>query len=526
MSVDLDTEPTTVSASGIEPMFVTFTVADPEVLLALREYQEGPDRSQFMTTALKVGVMALRAARGTLDSNAVRNEGDRLLTELANRLGTWRTGLEERVSGQLARYFDPRDGLFMERVDRLVRNDGDLSTLMRQQVVAAQGNLRQMFEAFIGENSQLVKLLDPTGENELLIVFRSTLDEVVAAQNIAMTRQFSLDNKDGALHRFLGELTTKHGDIHTALSRDMKAVVAEFSLDSDESALSRLVARVEASQQRVAAELSLDQEDSALHRLSRRLDEHQRTMMNNQANLAAKLEAVLTSVTVRRDEAAKSTRHGVEFEEALSNHLRQEAEATGDVFQDTGATTGLITHCKIGDHVLTIGPDKLAAGARIVIEAKESANYDLVKTLEEADTARRNRQATVCVFVHSVRTAPASIPTFARYGHDIVVKWDSEDDENDAYLKAALMVATALSVKAATHGQSDAASFAKIDKAVERVRKAIEGFEEINRFAATAKSSAEKILERARITQETLVDQVEAICAEFGKLRESAEDDV
>ena len=72
-----------------------------------------------------------------------------------------------------------------------------------------------------------------------------------------------------------------------------------------------------------------------------------------------------------------------------------------------------------------------AAGARIVVEAKESASCDLVKTLEEADTARRNRQASVCVFVHSTKSAPAGIPVFSRYGHDIVVKWDADDDAHE-----------------------------------------------------------------------------------------------
>ena len=507
------------------PTIVTFGITDPEVLLALGEYADGAERTQFLTTALKVGVMALRAARGTLDSDTMRNEGDRLLTELASRLNTWRAGLEERVTGSLSRYFDPKDGLFMERVDRLTRSDGELSAVMRQQVVDAQGHLTRTFDTFIGENSQLVRLLDPSGDNHLVDVLKQTLDAVVTTQNTTMARHFSLDHKDGALCRFLAELTAKHGDIHGALTRDMKAVVAEFSLDEEDSALSRLVARVEASQQRVADELSLDQEDSALQRLARMLTEHQRSMMRNQHELAGKLDTVLASVAVRRDESAKSTRHGVEFEEALGDHLRQEADAAGDVLQDAGTTTGLVTHCKVGDYVLTIGPEKLAAGARIVVEAKEHGGYDLARTLEEADLARRNRQATVCVFVHSTKTAPPSIPVFARYGHDLVVRWDADDDANDVYLKAALMVASALSVRASTHGKVDAASFAKIDRAVERMRKAIEGFDEINTSATTAKRAAERILERTRITQETLVEQIACICAEFTKLRESAATD-
>ena len=56
-----------------------------------------------------------------------------------------------------------------------------------------------MFEQFIGENSQLIKVLDPSGDNQLVGTLQRTLDGVVQAQNRAILNQFSLDNKDGAL---------------------------------------------------------------------------------------------------------------------------------------------------------------------------------------------------------------------------------------------------------------------------------------------------------------------------------------
>ena len=40
----------------IEATVVTFAVSDPEVLLALSEYPDGPARTNFLVTALKVGV--------------------------------------------------------------------------------------------------------------------------------------------------------------------------------------------------------------------------------------------------------------------------------------------------------------------------------------------------------------------------------------------------------------------------------------------------------------------------------------
>ena len=506
----------------IEPTIVTFAVSDPEVLFALSEYPDGPARTNFLVTSLKVGVLALKAARGTLDSDTLRREGDRVMEELGTRLNTWRSKFEERVTGSLEHYFDPQQGTFTERVHRLTKADGELATVVRQQVNEAQATLSRVFEKFVGENSQLFRMLDPAGENQLVAALRRSLDTVIQTQNEAILGQFSLDNKNGALVRFLGELTARHGDLNHALSRDMQAIVAEFSLDKEDSALSRLVARVETAQRGLTAELSLDNQDSALQRLHRMLQDNQSTMLRQQMELSSRLDTAIQSMNARREESAKSTRHGLEFESTLGDHLRKLVQDSGDIVQDTGSTTGLKPNCKVGDHVITIGPEKLAAGARIVIEAKESASYDLTRTLEEADTARSNRQAEVCVFVHSSRTAPPSIPMFKRYGRDIVVKWNADDDANDVWLEAALMVATALSVKAASHGKKDAASFEKIDKAIERTRKFLEGFEEINTSANTAKSAAERILNRARLMQEGLSSQVQAIIDEILKLKDDA----
>ena len=509
-------------AGALEPTIVTFAVSDPEVLLALSDYQDGPARTNFLVTSLKVGVLALKAARGTLDSDTLRREGDRVMEELGTRLNSWRNKFEERVTGSLQHYFDPQSGTFIDRVNRLTKDDGELAMVVRRQVNEAQGVLSKVFEQFVGENSQLLRMLDPAGDNQLVTTLRNTLDTAVQAQNAAILAQFSLDNKGGALVRFLGELTAKHGDLNQALSRDMASVIAEFSLDKEDSALSRLVARVESAQKSLTDELSLDNENSALQRLHRMFQEHQNTMLRQHMELASRLDSAIQSMNARREEAAKSTRHGLEFEETLGDHLRKLVQDHGDIFQDTGSTTGLKPNCKVGDHVITIGPEKVAAGARIVIEAKESASYDLARSLEEAETARANRQAEVCVFVHSTRTAPPSIPTFQRYGRDLVVKWNADDDANDVWLEAALMVATALSVKAASHDKQDAASFEKIDKAVERVRKALEGFDEVNTSANTIKSAAERILNRARLMQEGLSSQVQAIVDEIVKIKAAA----
>lgn len=517
--------PIQIRPPAAEPTIVTFGVSDPEVLLALSEYPEGQARTNFLVTALKVGVLSLKAARGTLDADNVRREGDRLMEQLTERLNGWREQLEGRVTGSLSHYFDPKQGLFMERVDRLTRHDGELSGVVKQQVREAELSLTKVFEQFVGENSQLLQALDPTGENKLVQQFQQTLDGVVKAQNVAILDQFSLDNKQGAMVRFLTELTTRHGDLNKAMAQNMEAVVAEFSLDRPDSALSRLVGQVEATQKRLTSELSLDAENSSLRRLYQMIEEHQRAMLEQGTRLTEQVNAAVAIFQARKEEAARSTRHGLEFEAALGERLRELITLQGDVLEDTGASTGVVDRCKVGDHVLTIGPEKAAAGARIVLEAKESASYDLTKTLQEADLARRNRAAGVCIFVHSTKTAPAGLPNFARYGHDLVIRWHPEDEGSDVWLQAALMVAMALSAKAASHDKQDAASFAKIDKAIERVLKLIDDFDEIATYANTSKNTADKILRRAELMKSSLQDQAQALQTEIMKVKARAEDE-
>lgn len=103
-----------------------------------------------------------------------------------------------------------------------------------------------------------------------------------------------------------------------------------------------------------------------------------------------------------------------------------------------------------------------------------------------------------------------------------MIRWHPGEESSDVWLQAALMVATALSVKAAAHDKQDAASFAKIDKAIERLLKLIDDFDEIATCANTSKSAAEKILRRAELMKGSLHDQAQALQSEFVKIKARA----
>jgi hypothetical protein len=182
-------------------------------------------------------------------------------------------------------------------------------------------------------------------------------------------------------------------------------------------------------------------------------------------------------------------------------------------------TTGSIPRSKTGDFVITLSPDCAAPGARIVVEAKEDASYRLASTLDEADVARSNRGAGLCVFVHSRRTAPAGIEPLARHGQNLVVVWDADDETTDIVLAAAITCAKALSVRTGRRSSAEAASMQKIDAAIAAITKQVEGFDEIRTYATTVANASEKIDRRARNMADQIARQTETLVEQVGALK-------
>lgn len=483
--------------SSSEPLYLHLSITDPEVVAALADAGEGRDRQEFAQTALRIGILSLKAARGTIDGGTIRHEGERLLLTLEERLSSHRQVLDEALGGTLRAYFDPASGSFTERVQRLVRHDGELSSLVAGQVEAARSSFDALFAQHLGKDSELRRLLSPEEGNELLAAMRGQVNVALEMQSKAITGEFTLDRPDSALSRLVRELKDRHGDLERSLGDKVTSVVNEFSLDNKDSALSRLVGRVESAQRQISAQFSLDNPESGLTRIVQRIEQFEHAQTDRANQFETKVTALLEKLVTRRDEARRSTTHGNEFEVLVGEQLQANCLGTDDILESVGETTGQIPRCKVGDFVVTLGPDSAAPGAAIVVEAKASGVYTLKSTLEEADQARRNRAASVCLFVHSARTAPVGLADLHRWGQDIVVVWDEDQAGTDIRLKAAYMVARALAVRAGQHDEQEEASFAEMDSAIEAIRKQIVGFEEIQTSARTVVNGGEKILKRA-----------------------------
>lgn len=498
------------------------TIDDPESIAALASYPEGRDRNRFVRTALRIGILALNQAQGRIDAESVRNEGDRLVRDMESRLAEYRRQTEALLTSTLKDYFDPQNGRFNERVERLVRQDGELEKVMRAQIAQTERTLADTLTRHVGADSTLMQHLAPGDSNRFLASLREHVEQTLSTQAETILREFSLDNSQGALARLVRELKDKHGEAADGLKARIGEVVQEFSLDNEQSALSRLVRRVESAQKQISNEFSLDAENSALARMKRELmgmiEQQNRTAQEFQTKVVGELEAM----RARKTAEAASTTHGHGFQQAGFDILQDLATRAGDIAEDTGSTTGLIPRSKVGDAVITLGADNAAAGARIAIEFKEAGNYTLKDTLDELDTARKNRGAGVGIFVHSARTAPKGLETLARHGNDIVVVWDPEDEASDVYLKAAFMAAKALAVRARLENTERAADFQAIDKSLHEIQRQVTYLEEIRTWSQTIQNNAGKVIERTDRMQKALERELDTLVYQVEQLRESS----
>jgi hypothetical protein len=423
-----------------------------------------------------------------------------------------------------------------------------LEQVLRRNIGERDSELCRALVQHVGDQSPLFKLLSPSESEGILQSLGRTVATELKSQSDVVLKQFSLDNKEGALCRMIGELSDRQGQFTEQMKGKIDAVVKEFSLDEDNSALSRLVKNVNNAQRTINAEFSLDNDQSALSRLKRivegtdkairgnlTLDDEQSALSRLRRELMDTLTShgkaaqefqeqvkqTLATIIARREEADKSTRHGLEFEEAVCEFLDRYVQGGGDICERTGTTTGSIRNCKIGDAVLTLGADSAAPGAKIVIEAKEDRTFDVAKALLELDSARKNRSSQVGLFVFSKKTCNANLEPVARRGNDVLVLWDAEDAATDVFVRCGLTLAKALCIRAARAQEVQAVDFSALDAAVNEIEKRANDLDKINGWSETIQNNSTKIIEHVRIARGALDKQLKSLREHLDSLRQT-----
>ena len=479
------------------PVVLMLEVTDAETALELRRQDEGEARERYALAALKVGVLALRAASGQVDASVIREAGNALVGELRELLSARATEMTERIGSTLTQYLDPHSGALPQRLHALVRRDGELDQLLRSHVGTDDSVLARSLAAHLGQGSAIFKMLSPTDAGGLRAQLTRTLEEALAEQRGHILREFSLDNEGSALSR----------------------MAAEFSLDAEGSAMNRLSKMLSATSDRIGKDLTLDDEGSSLSRLKRELLGTIEQLGKSNVEFHAQVREAMARLDTRKKEEARTPRHGITFEERLGALLAEEAQRLGDIYEATGDTTGVIRACKKGDYVMQLGADSAAANARIVWEAKEKNAYALRAALAEIDEARRNRQAQVGVFVFSRKTAPEGIESLQRHGSDVVVVWDADEPASDLVVRAAYSLARALAVRERRSDRESEAALAELERAARGVERQIGYLDDVRRWAETVKGHGEKITDRTARMAEELRRDVERLDAQIAQMR-------
>jgi hypothetical protein len=502
------------------PLLLELVVEDRDVIRALVEYPEGPERNQYALEALKIGVLALRHVGGQVSADLIQRESARLVKDMQQTLNQHMQLVHGRLGDALKEYFDPESGRFNERVQRLVGQDGELSQLIKGFI---DGENSQLARTMVTQIGPLMKHLDPQQSEGLLAVLRGTVETQLNEHRDYVLKEFSLDHKDGALCRLVTELTNKHGDLGKDLQKKIDEVIKEFSLNEENSALSRLVQNVTQAQRTITNEFSLDSDTSCLSRLKRELMTILEAHVKTNAEFQSEVKCALRELTARREEQARSTLHGGTFQSAVFEFLHGQTQQQGDICDFTADRVGAIKNCKIGDIVVELGPDTSAAGVKIVFEAKEERVYTLAMALAEIEKARKNRHAQVGVFVFSKKTAPKDLRSLRRFGDDIVVVWDAEDAYTDSFILAALESARLMCLCHQRRLNSDAADFVGIEAAMLDVEKRAGNLDKIGKYARTIQTAGGKILKRAQIDRKALDKQVALLRQKVADLRGATE---
>ena len=467
---------------------LTLRIADPEMLEDLLRYSDPEARDRHALNALRLGILALRMASGQLDAETLKRTGDQLFERMDHMLRDRASTLTADVARSLERYLHPETGVMPQRLREMVKKDGELDRVLGRWVNREDSMLSKTLAEQVGKDSSLFRMLSPNEADGLMQQLARLVEERLRIQREGLLQQFSLDDKQSALSRFLGEIEGRQGDFRKTLDERMQTLTREFSLDNPDSAVTRF------------------------QRLMEELRERNDKFQGEVRGLLERLES-------RQQVTALTTLGGLEFEQALGQLLGAEAQRLGDVLETTGESTGLIPRSKIGDFVLSLGAESASAGARIVWEAKRDADYNLRMALDELKAARQNRAAQIGVFVFARQSAPPGLESFGRYGNDVVVVWDPEDSTSALLVRAAYGVARALAVRERHSEEEGHDAASEIERAVVVIERQTAYLDEFRKWAETMKGHSEKIIDRADRMKNDLESEVQRLQEQVAALR-------
>ena len=205
----------------------------------------------------------------------------------------------------------------------------------------------------------------------------------------------------------------------------------------------------------------------------------------------------------RRQEAARGTQKGVEFEDVLETRLRELAAVHGWWVERTSAAAGALhADSKVGDLVVHLDDQ-----TRIVVEAKTTARITLTGPrgiLSELDRAMVNRRADMAVCVSAEDAFPTEVGAFGVYGDRIL----TVDDGTGAMLAVALRWARFSLAMKSDRSATDEVDREAVAERLQRIRGLIKRFSGTKRSLTQISNSVDEVRQSLDVIRVDVVDQL------------------
>jgi len=455
--------------------------------------------AQLAADAWGIGLRALRNARAEAQESQLSDIGEKLKVDLGSVLSSMVQQHQERVETSLRRYFDPNDGELARRLERFIEDDGELPRLLQRFAAPDGGLIAQTLALHVGEQSALVRRLNPTSTDGIVQTLKQVCTTAVCDSQAAMQEALDPLRSDSPVARFLLALREDLKKAESDRSQQMLTAFKALDANDPNSLLSNLARQSKAASESLLNAMNPANDNSPLAHLRNSLGEllerHAKTSRDlleeqreRQTAFETDLRETVARIETQRAANRGSPRGGLDFEDSVLDAVRNRLGTGPYVCSKTGNVAGIRDTCRVGDFIVRFTDESTWAGAAVVFECKHDASYNVDKAIKELDIARANRDASVGVFVMARSHASADFPAFSRVGHNILVSWDPDDARTTSRLEAAVMLAMALASRkqqVADHASTDAVRdietlLANQAAHVEKMRKASDGIRKNN----------------------------------------------
>ncbi len=387
-----------VEADAIEAHIRDHRVDSLAVFTPLSESQ----RTGLVTDAWTLGLRALMNAYKQAEESRLQDIGKALKEDLDKHLAVYVERQQSNLVQVLARFFDPRDGQVITRLEGFLRDGGDLAKTMDRFLAPGHGALAQTLARELGENSPLLKRLSPTDSEGVVFLLEAKLREALTENQAEVARALDPVAEDGAVARFLRALRQELEKADNDRSKQLALATKALDANDENSLLSRLMRETAAAKNAFVAAMNPELPSSPMamlkNTLSTLLQQHVKTQQESMALLherQAKFEQEVRESLVRLEERkrgdAKSTRGGYTYEDAVLRFVQRAVQGAPIEVNTTANTVGAKPNCKKGDQVLRFTAESAYAGGALVVEAKRDGSYTVRAALEELELARGNR---------------------------------------------------------------------------------------------------------------------------------------